>query len=443
MINKVGLVISERNHKATQRQYQLNLIFFQQADQFDLGVEGLSFAKSRSIMLFQRAQTLMPFFRVITLTFSVWLLPLIAGAQDRTVFLAELDATFSRLLQDPESYTALVAGEVGDLPESDLRPHTCVAMAWCHQIFENPQCFPEKMPLVETSLDQAIVACIRRVQSEEALLTHLDGSRKSQLAMALATYRLAGGARSDLVAFEKRLLRSLADLVAARQGAPIASNSQKTWVIDTSIAIFALNLHDRVQSSKAAQPMLEAHRKWLLEKGLDPQNGLPASALGVDGQLSPARGGDLSWLIGLWREMDPALSKQWYEAYRTAYWKKTKVAQGFREWSGDDEPQPQDLRAGPILAGIGGTGTAMGLCCSQANDDQTTTGLIIKQGNNLANSRHSRNLISLTIAKTMDVAISRCGITPTKGYVTGFLYGDALTFYAASWSDYPDRALAK
>ncbi len=404
---------------------------------------GLFFTKTRSILIPARLQKSMPMFRTITLTFLVCLLPYSSGAQNREGFLAELDSTFSRLIQDPNGYARLVAGELGDLPESDLKPHTWIAMAWCHQIFENPQRSPEKMPLVERALDLAIAACVRRVQSEEALLSRLDGSRKSQLAMALSAYRLAGGNRSDLVALEKQLLRSMAELVAGRQGAPITSNSEKTWILDTTVAIFALNLHDRVQGGNASRPLMDAHCKWLLEKGLDPENGLPASALGKDGQLSPARGGDLSWLIGLWRELDPALSRQWYQAYLTAYWKKVKVAQGFREWSGDDSPQPLDLRAGPILAGIGGTGTVMGLCCSQANKDQTTAGLIIKQGNNLANSRNSRNLISMAISKTMDAAISKCGITPTKGYITGFLYGDALSFYSASWSDYPDHALAR
>lgn len=378
----------------------------------------------------------MRFFRA-TFTF-VLLLSLPVCAQEQRSLIAELDGTFTTALANPAAYEARVKQECGAYPEGDLLPFTFIASAWCHLIFQNPANSTAKLPLIESALDLALK--IEGLKTPDA--TSKYGGHLARLGMALATYRLAGGNRSDLVAVEEKIIGVLTEQVTAKNGLPINSYPNEIRPLDTSIAVFAIDLHHRVLGSDQAAPLINAHRNWLLEDGIDSQTGLPGSELPGEGQVGPARGSDLSWRLALWSELDKTLSQKWYQIYRTNYWKKATVAQGFREW-GSGDLKRIDYRSGPILADIGGNATVIGLCACLSHNDKTASDQIFSQADKLAKSRRSRDFISRILAKTMDSALRKSGIEPVPGFISGFLYGDAMAFYAVTWSDYPDRPVGQ
>jgi hypothetical protein len=120
--------------------------------------------------------------------------------------------------------------------------------------------------------------------------------------------------------------------------------------------------------------------------------------------------------------------------------KKATVAQGFREWISDEKKTP-DFESGPILARIGGTATVLGLCVCQAHRDRSATDQIVKQARTLAKARKSRDIVSRVLIKGMDGAIRDMGIPTEQRYITGFLYGEAMAFYALSWHSYPAKPI--
>jgi hypothetical protein len=228
----------------------------------------------------------------------------------------------------------------------------------------------------------------------------------------------------------------LAKLLADKRGHPITSSPGVIWPIDTAIALFAITMHDRSEGTSRSVHLVEQHKRWLTTQGIDRRVSLPASQVLEDGTLGPARGSDLSWRLSLWGEFDAPQSRQWYQIYRANYWKKASVAQGFREWISDEKKTP-DFESGPILARIGGTATVLGLCACQAHRDQLATEQIVKQARALSRARKSRDMVSRVMIKGMDGAIKQMGIPTEQRYVTGFLYGEAMAFYALSWHSYP------
>lgn len=362
-------------------------------------------------------------------------------AEDRAILVAELDQYFSQSLATPSAFDARVRVECQPYPEGDLTPFTFVATAWCHLIYQNPGTYGSKMPLIENALDLAVQATAKRVGASGGDLRNLEstnqhGGHLARLAMALTAWRLAGGNRAGLVLVEEHLIKLLSIDVGARSG-PITSHPGEIFPLDTTIALFAIDLHDRIESTDKASELISSHKKWIIEKGTDASTKLPD----FKGGSNQARGSDLSLRLALWSELDREQGQKWYQIYRSKFWAKATVAQGFREWSNGDKTT--DFRSGPILAGIGGSSTVLGLPASLSYHDSAASDLIFGQAGKLSKSRKSKDFISRILAKTIDKALVRSGIEPAPGFITGFLYGDAMAFYAASWHDYPDKVVGQ
>ncbi len=368
-----------------------------------------------------------------------------AEVRDRGVVLEELHRRFARDLEEPAKYRGKVLAECVDFPEGGLVPYTFPALGWTHMVFADPASLPERLPRIEGALRLAMDSAARQVESPGGDLRNLfslqaQGAYLSQLGMALSAYRLAGGKDPRIVETETRIVSILEAALHERKGHPIPSYPDRICSIDTSIALMALHLHDRVEGSRRSEPLVARHLDWIEEYGTDRGTNLPSSRISTEGRLAPARGCDVSWRIALWQEMAPHQGREWYQTYRAQFWKKSTAASGFREW-GTDQIQVRDRQSGPVIAGIGGNATLLGIAACRAVGDQPTSNLLMAQALRLHTARQSRDLMSRIMIRSMDGATRQSGISTSAGYLTGYLYGDATLFYSASWHPYPEKPI--
>lgn len=368
------------------------------------------------------------------------------SAQHAGELLKDLELAFNRHLANPAQYSQRVKAECSIFPEGALFPYSLVALSWCHKIYRSPGSASTELPKIEKLLEMALGSSARVVRPPAGRFSELttvgeQGVYVSQLAMALAAYRLAGGKRPDLIETENRLNAILVKALVSRGGKPIISNpGGEIWPFDTGIALFAVELHDRVAGSRNLPPLLQQHQSWILRHGTDSSTGLPASEVLGNGQLVPSRGCDLAWRLALWSQMDPSQSSKWYRNFRARYWKSSRLAKGFREWS-HDKIKVVDLDSGPVLFGVGGTATVLGVCTAVAHSDRETVAVLCQQANVLNAARTRKDIISNAKIKTIYGGLHKIGIKTSRQYITGFLYGDVTTFYAMSWRPYPSKPI--
>ncbi len=365
----------------------------------------------------------------------------LSSAQDREPLLGKFDAAFTQYLTDPAAYSKKVESECGIFPEGLLFPYNLVALAWCHQIYRTPSTAPARLPKIETLLRKALASSTRTVKAPQGDFTQLSrvgdhGTFISQLAMALSAYRLAGGRAPDLLKVENHLHKLLVAELTKNGGSPIFSDPGVIWPLDTTTALFAIMLHDRAAGTSTVDPLLQQHHNWILTKGIDSTTGLPASQVLKNGRLAVARGCDLSWRLSMWKELDPQQSQKWYKSYHSQFWKSSAISKGFREWSGD-HIKTADLDSGPIMSGVGITATALGVGAAESHSDSSSLAILLAQTKMLAEARTKTDFISKIKISTVDKAWNEIGVSTSRKYLTGFLFGDACAFYGLSWHAYP------
>lgn len=350
----------------------------------------------------------------------------------------ELRAGFDTRLEDAGSYVREAPRRCRRFPEGDLFPFTLPAMAYAGLALSEPDAAEERLARAPALLDAAVESVARKLGTTAAGLERLRSTRRQgcyvgQLALALATYRLAGGdGRYD--ALRGHLADLLeADLVEAR-GGPIASFPSSTWTFETTAALAALSLDDRLTGRDRATPLLEAHEEWLEEDGLEAGSGLPIARVGSRGlPLGSARGCDLSWRVALLAHADPGRAEALYGRYVAARWIDRGALAGFAEWPPGAEERP-DADSGPVLFGVGGAATALGIAAMLAAGDAER----LARMDGLVAS--GRELLPLLVAGSPLAADAGRAEAEAVRSVTGFLYGDATLFYALSWHAMPGRA---
>ena len=98
------------------------------------------------------------------------------------------------------------------------------------------------------------------------------------------------------------------------------------------------------------------------------EEGLPGFAVNPNsGQVEQnARGCGNSGILTMAPELDPAMARQWYEAYTRLFWVQNYWIAGFREVSIKDPNPIMDVDSGPVLFGVGFVASAFGIGASRA-----------------------------------------------------------------------------
>jgi hypothetical protein len=256
-----------------------------------------------------------------------------------------------------------------------------------------------------------------------------EGTRLATLNLTLACYALIaddGRYRSLHDHISLLLCRAL----TAQSGKPLASYPAYTWYFDTLMALVSLELYDRAQGLAQTGPLAAQHFAWLRSHATDPGTGLPVAYQG-----GLPRGCDLSMQICLLQQLDSPAAQRLYVDYVHHHWVNFWFIAGFREWpKSKRESFLGDIDSGPLVLGIGPTATGVGIGAAKAVSDTNRLSTLARQLQLLP------DFLRLLEQGGQDLFGGQVRVS--SQYVTGFLYGDAVLFYAITWVPYPGAAKA-
>lgn len=141
------------------------------------------------------------------------------------------------------------------------------------------------------------------------------------------------------------------------------------WPADQAATLAALGRFDAAHGTHLVDAPLEAWRGVLAEKGMSPEWKLPVSEVTGRGPGAEyPRGCAQSYISRYLAEVDPALSAEWWVAYREGFLTRVAGVPGFREWPRGVEGA-SDADSGPILFGVGAAASAFGIAAARAQGD--------------------------------------------------------------------------
>jgi hypothetical protein len=141
------------------------------------------------------------------------------------------------------------------------------------------------------------------------------------------------------------------------------------WPADQSATLAAVGRFDRAHGTHLVDAPLAAWRRMLDTKGMNAEWKLPVSEVTGRGPgAAYPRGCAQSYISRYLAEVDPALSAEWWVAYREGFLTRVAGVPGFREWPPGVEGAA-DSDSGPILLGIGAAASAFGIAAARAQGD--------------------------------------------------------------------------
>lgn len=342
---------------------------------------------------------------------------------------ARLRNQFDERLKDPEAYRQQALRECSAFPEGHVYPFAIPAMGYANLALGDPTQREHCAAQMRKLIDPLIASIVEAVAPPGGDLLRLDhyrdqGTRLATLNLTLACYALV----SDDPRYRK-LHDHVSDLLqqalAKNSGAPLASYPEYTWYFDTIMALASLELHDRAHGQSQSGKLMDQHFAWIREHATDAATGLPVAY--EDGL---PRGCDLSMQVCLLKQIGSPAAQRLYDAYVKHHWADLGLVAGFREWPMSEKPNVSgDIDSGPLILGIGPTATGVGVGATKAMSDASRFGILARQFQTLPD-----------ILRFMEQSGSKPfgDAVPIKSnYVTGFLYGDAVLFYAITWAPYP------
>ena len=362
-----------------------------------------------------------------------------AGAQAETEARSDaqaigaLGAGFDRLLEDRDGYRDRVRRECRTYPEGDLFPFLLPAMAYGNLALAGTITRREALDRMELLIHMAEPYVVRRLDPPDEDLSKLTGYRNHatylcQFNLALGSYRLLGGTGRP-AELHRHLSGVIKKALESANGQPLYSFPRLMWPFDTIPCLASIHLDDLVSGTTDAAPLVDRHLKWLEANAMHEGSGLPLSRIKAHGKVKtdPPRGCELSWRLSLMAQFAPQEGLKLYRRYVKHFWLDRLVVAGFAEWPGG-QALGQDVDSGPVFWGIGSAASALGLAATRAFGDTFKTARLVAQlqaargwlEERLGQSEGGRT----TVAGMLDISAD---------YFTGFLFGDAVLFYALTW----------
>jgi hypothetical protein len=229
----------------------------------------------------------------------------------------------------------------------------------------------------DPALGDAARACVDRALRLAEATRPAAGVETADQGLWLSHTDLIMGARDALgPCADPARHRRISEALAARslreptRHVPSYPGVALRWPADQTATLAALARHDRAHGTHLAEAPLAAWRDHVLAHALDAKLGLPWSEVTGRGPGARApRGCALSWQTRYLAELDPALARRWWEAYRASYLVDRLLLVGFREWP-EGRERPADADSGPIVQGVGAAATALAIPAARVMGDE-------------------------------------------------------------------------
>jgi len=345
---------------------------------------------------------------------------------------SRLREQFDQWLKEPDAYHQRALRECSAFPEGRIYPFAIPALGYANMGLGDAKQRQHSAAQMQKLIDLLISTVIEDISPPGGDLNRLphyqkEGTRLATLNLTLACYALIWddgryGSLHDRVSLLLR--RALTEL----SGKPLASYPAYTWYFDTIMALLSLELYDRAHGLAQTGPLIEQHFAWLRSHATDTGTGLPVA---YEGGLP--RGCDLSMQICLVQQVDSRSAQRLYADYVQHHWVNFGFIAGFREWPKSKGPSSTgDIDSGPLILGIGPTATGVGIGAAKA----------VSNANRLSTLARQLKLLPgfLRLLEQGGQQLFGDSVRVSSQYVTGFLYGDAVLFYAITWVPYPGAA---
>jgi hypothetical protein len=339
---------------------------------------------------------------------------------------------FDDWLNDPDTYRQRALRECSVFPEGRMYPFAIPALGYANlglgDAKQRQHCAAQMQKLIDL-LISTVIEDIRPPGGDLNRLAHYqkEGTRLSTLNLTLACYALIGG-DGRYARLHDRISLLLRRALTELSGRPLASYPAYTWYFDTVMALLSLELYDRAHGRAQTRPLMEQHFAWLRSHATDAATGLPVAYKG-----GLPRGCDLSMQICLLQQLDSWTAQRLYADYVQHHWVNFGLIAGFREWPRSKRRAFMgDIDSGPLILGIGPTATGVGIGAARAVSDANRLGTLTRQLKVLPDF--------LRRLEAGDQQLFGDSVPVSSQYVTGFLYGDAVLFYAITWVPYPGAA---
>jgi len=194
--------------------------------------------------------------------------------------------------------------------------------------------------------------CIEDFENQGLYLSHLNvilGVRQKTI-MDDAYFHL--NARLSEVLAE----RSISD---PQKHVPSFDTAHK-FPADQAVTLYSLWLFDQNYCKSLSQEAIDQWLSYLDNRATDKKTGLPYSEVSGTASGKHPRGCALSWSIYYMSFFCPDKAAELWERYKEHFWVNLGPLGGFREWPKGIELSP-DIDSGPIVMGIGGAATALGI----------------------------------------------------------------------------------
>jgi hypothetical protein len=344
------------------------------------------------------------------------------NAQDR------LREQFDRWLQEPNDYQKRAVAECSVFPEGEIYPFALPALGYCNLVRSDSRLKTAAGNNVPKLIELLIPATVRRVRPPGGDLMQLaaydrQGTFLATLNIVLGSYtQIAPNNKyKALHAHISRLLyRAMEDL----GGMPLESYPEYTWYFDSIMALVSLRLFEDANGlPRRSDSLLQKHLQWRDRHASDKATDLPIAYKG-----GLPRGCDLSMQICLLANLDQEAARKLYTGYVNHHWTDYGVVAGFTEWpKGRGLLMTGDIDSGPLFLGIGMTATGVGLGSALVMKDFEKVSRLAGQLGTLPTLVRSLSGPQVSTTSLFDGAVP---VNPD--YLTGFLYGDAVLFYAVT-----------
>lgn len=354
------------------------------------------------------------------------------GPRVEQVLTNELRSRFDRLTSNSEAYRKRVLEECSVFPEGDLFPYLFPIYAYTNLAMQEPAQREELSSRVRTLLELAIPVVAERVRAPGHSLLRMKeygqhATYVCQLNVALGAARLLGEQRYD--ALHVHLTQVIRRALEQAKGAPLHSFPGLIWPFDTVPCLFSLALYERGTGQDVnAGTLSKTHFDWTASHGLDEGTSLPCSQMNEKQRCTTVpRGCDLSFRLMMLFQFAPVEARTLYDGYVAHFWRERLVAAGFGEWP-DGGPAREDVDSGPILMDIGTAATALGIGAVKAAGDLPRFARLVSQ------TETAKEMLRNMTSSANGSALLGGLIELSNGYTSGFLYGDAVLFWALTWS---------
>ena len=347
---------------------------------------------------------------------------------------SRLRERFDQWLKEPNAYHQRALRECSAFPEGRIYPFAIPALGYANMGLGDANERKHSAAQMQKLIDLLISTVTEDISPRGGDLKRLpdyqkEGTRLATLNLTLACYALISddgryGSLHDHISL--LLWRALTE----GSGKPLASYPAYTWYFDTIMALVSLELYDRAQGLARTGPLTAEHFAWLRSHATDTGTGLPVA---YEGGLP--RGCDLSMQICLLQQLDSRAAQRLYVDYVQHHWVDLWLIAGFREWPKSKGPfSLGDIDSGPLVLGIGPTATGVGIGAAKAVSDTKRLSTLARQLQLLPDF--------LRLLEQGGQELFGGEVRVSSQYVTGFLYGDAVLFYAITWVLYPGAANA-